>query len=67
MQLVHCLFSSDLPGAVNMLTFWLPTCHHLSQAIRVMVQASLPRFWGEWGVEESVLPTLVGLQGRHMG
>lgn len=36
--LVHCLFSSDLPGAVSMLTFRLPTCHHLSRAIRVMAQ-----------------------------
>lgn len=55
--LVHCLFSSDLPGAVSMLTFWLPTCHHLSRAIRVMAQGYPPRFWAEWGAEGNVLPT----------
>lgn len=66
-QLVHCLLSSDLPGAVSMLTFRLPTCHHLSQAIRLMAQGFPPRFWAEWGAEGNVLPMGVGSQGRHMG
>ena len=55
-QLVHCLLSSDLPGAVNVLTFQLPTYHHLSQVIRVMALGFPPRFWAEWGAEGNVLP-----------
>lgn len=43
-----CACSLDLPGAVNMLTSQLPTCHHPSQAIRVIVQEFPLRFWGEW-------------------
>lgn len=41
-KLVH------LPGVVNMLTFQLPTCHHPSQAIRIIVQEFPPRLWDEW-------------------
>ena len=42
-----CACSLELPGAVNMLTSQLPTCHHPSQAIRVRVQEFPLRFWGE--------------------
>ena len=47
-KLVHLLCSSHLPGAVSILTFQLPTCHHPSQAIRIIVQEFPPRFWDEW-------------------
>lgn len=40
-QPVHPLCSA-LPGAVNMLTSQLPTCHHPSQAITVTMQGFPP-------------------------
>lgn len=63
-QPVHSLFS-DLPGAVNILTFQLPTCHHPSQAIRVTVQG-FPPGSGTNG-EQKRAARGSRPQGRHMG
>lgn len=63
-QPVHSLFS-DLPGAVNILTFQVPTCHHPSQAIRIAVQG-FPSGSGING-EQKGTARGNGPQGRHTG
>lgn len=55
------------PGVVNMLTFQLPTCHHPSQAIRIIVQEFPPGSGMNGEQEGSELPVEVGLRGKDTG